>query len=124
MIYLLLCSLRVMVPGIFCLSVIISILKGKVLGPEGWNILSLIVSVTSDSASVMVKAAEIAGLNRVACITHCLHNSVNAALEKAEHLGTLVDKCHDLAKFFHCSPKMASALEDQQQQVNSAEPSV
>ncbi|KAF9271054.1 hypothetical protein BGZ88_006929, partial [Linnemannia elongata] len=72
----------------------------------------------------MVKAAEIAGLNRVACIAHYLHNSVNAALEKAEHLGTLDDKCHDLAKFFHCSPKMASALDDQQQQVNSAEPSV
>lgn len=82
------------------------------------------MSVTSDSASVMVKAAEIAGLNRVACIAHCLHNSVNGALEKAEHLSTLVDKCHDLAKFFHCSPKMASALEDQQHQVDSVEPSV
>ncbi|KAG0062113.1 hypothetical protein BGZ90_003249 [Linnemannia elongata] len=59
------------------------------------------VSVTSDSGSVMVKAAEIVDLNRVACIAQYLHSSVNAALEKAEHLSTLVDKCHDLAKFFH-----------------------
>lgn len=73
---------------------------------------------------MMVKAAEIAGLNRVACIAHCLHNSVNGALDKAQHLGALVDKCHDLAKFFHCSPKMASTLEDQQHQVDSTVPSV
>ncbi|KAF9325017.1 hypothetical protein BGZ91_002620 [Linnemannia elongata] len=47
------------------------------------------VSVTSDSGSVMVKAAEIVDLNRVACIAQYLHSSVNAALEKAEHLSTL-----------------------------------
>ncbi|KAG0280064.1 hypothetical protein BGZ97_009463, partial [Linnemannia gamsii] len=56
---------------------------------------------TSDSASVMVKAAEIAGIDRIACIDHYLHNSVNGALEKAQHLGALVDKCHFLAEFFH-----------------------
>ncbi|KAF9281198.1 hypothetical protein BGZ88_011755 [Linnemannia elongata] len=38
----------------------------EITGPDGWNTLSLIVSVTSDSASVIVKAAEIAGLNPVA----------------------------------------------------------
>ncbi|KAG0250863.1 hypothetical protein BGZ95_007058, partial [Linnemannia exigua] len=88
--------------------------------PNAWNIQKSFGSVILDSTSVMVKAAEIASIYRVACITHCLHNSVVGALESAKRLGGLVDKCHELAKFFHCSPKMASVLEDQQSQVDSS----
>lgn len=88
------------------------------IGPDNWNIRQSIVTVTSDSASVMVKAAEIAGMDRVACFAHCLHNSVTKALNKRESLCDLVERCHNLVKFFHCSTKMAAGLEAQQQQID------
>lgn len=88
------------------------------IGPEHWNIRQSIVTVTSDSASVMVKATEIAGMDRVACFAHCLHNSVTKALNKRESLHDLVERCHNLVKFFHCSPKMAAGLEAKQQQID------
>lgn len=88
------------------------------IGPDHWNICQSIVTVTSDSASVMVKAAEIAGIDRVACFAHCLHNSVTKALNRRDSLCGLVERCHNLVKFFHCSTKMAAALEAQQQQID------
>jgi hypothetical protein len=76
---------------------------GRTIGPDKWDIRSSIVSVTSDSAAVMARAAEVAGIPRVACFAHCLHNSVKGALEEGQRLNDLVEKCHDLAKFFHHS---------------------
>lgn len=92
---------------------------GRTIGPDIWDIQSLIVSVTSDSAAVMVRAAEIAGIPHVACFAHCLHNSVKKALEEGQHLNDLIEKCHDLAKFFHHSPKMAAALYRHQDELDS-----
>lgn len=66
----------------------------------------------------MVKAAEITGIDRVACFAHCLHNSVKKALEKSKLQSGLVERCHNLVKFFHCSTKMAEVLEAQQQQID------
>ncbi|KAI8606003.1 hypothetical protein EDD21DRAFT_410577 [Dissophora ornata] len=50
---------------------------------------SSIMSFTSDSVAVVIRAAEV-----------------------------VVEKCHDLAKFFHSSPKMAEALDVEQQQTD------
>jgi len=68
----------------------------------------------------MVKAAEIAGIDRVACFAHILHNSVKKALANSDDLNGLVKKCHGLAKFFHQSSKMAAALVTQQEQLDAS----
>ncbi|KAK3822116.1 MAG: hypothetical protein JOS17DRAFT_777594 [Linnemannia elongata] len=62
----------------------------------------------------MINAAGRVGLERLPCACHILHNSVKAALEKQEPLNSLVVKLHNLASFFHRSPKMAQALELEQ----------
>ncbi|KAF8941415.1 hypothetical protein BGZ58_009498 [Dissophora ornata] len=48
------------------------------------------------------------------------HTAVNTAriLKRIEPLKVVVEKCHDLAKFFHSSPKMAEALDVEQQQTD------
>lgn len=83
-----------------------------------WGIRDSIVAITTDSASVMVKVAELAGLPRLPCAAHILHNSVKEALKKQAVLHSLVDRCHDLASLFHHSPKMAQALELEQTQLH------
>ncbi|KAK3835789.1 MAG: hypothetical protein JOS17DRAFT_772185 [Linnemannia elongata] len=62
----------------------------------------------------MINAAGRVGLERLPCACHILHNSVKAALEKQEPLNSIVVKLHNLASFFHRSPKMTQALELEQ----------
>ncbi|KAF9078927.1 hypothetical protein BGX23_005739, partial [Mortierella sp. AD031] len=81
---------------------------------EHWKVQGSIAALTTDNASVMINAAGRAGLERLPCACHILHNSVRAALEKQERLNNVVIKLHKLALFFHLSPKMAQALELEQ----------
>lgn len=66
----------------------------------------------------MINAAGRAGLERLPCACHILHHSVKSALEKQERLNNVMIKLHQLASFFHRSPKMAQALELEQVRLN------
>jgi len=81
---------------------------------EHWKVEDSIAALTTDNASVMINAARRAGLERLPCACHILHNSVKAALGKQERLNNLVIKLHKLALIFHRGPKMAQALEREQ----------
>lgn len=81
---------------------------------ERWSLQKKVTCLTTDSAAVMLKAAELASLPHMPCVAHILHNSVTHALEEQGSLNELVKKCHDLAKFFHSKPKMMQALEEEQ----------
>lgn len=72
------------------------------------------MALTTDEASNMRLAASSAGIPRVACAAHILHNTVNEALKLHKALHDVVTKCRDLALFFHKSPKMTQVLEEEQ----------
>lgn len=58
---------------------------------------------------------ERAGIKRLPCIAHILHNSVKNAIESHDVTKELVEKCHKLATIFHQSPKLSSYLEQEQE---------
>jgi hypothetical protein len=66
----------------------------------------------------MIKAADKAGLDRMPCSCHILHNAVKTALKKQAPLENVVTKLHDLSLLFHRSPKLAQALEREQTRLN------
>src|SRR5690554_4804758 len=72
----------------------------------------------------MQKTAEILGMPRFPCIAHGLHNNVKSALASSTELQVLTTKCHKLTTFFHASPKMAQALQREQELINRDVPPV
>jgi hypothetical protein len=95
---------------------------GQILGSDHWNILSTIVSASTDSAPVMHKAVELLKVTRFPCAAHGLHNCVKNAMENCEELQALKIKCHDLAMTFHNSPKLAQGLQQEQEQTDPESP--
>lgn len=85
---------------------------------KNWGIKDSIIAMTTDSASVMVKATELTGLPRLPCAARILHNLVKEALKKQAALDSPMVKCHDLASLFHRSPKMVQALEPEQSRLS------
>ena len=97
---------------------------GNVIAKDDWGIQSSIASITTDSAPVMVKAADILRMPRLPCLAHGLHNSVKTGIEKNKAIETVVTRCHKLATFFHNSPKMAQALQQEQESTNPQSPAL
>ena len=78
-----------------------------------WEILDKVVSITTDSAAVMIKAVELLQIRHIPCCAHALNNVIISACNHKDHpaITALITKCKNIASFFHRSSKANRILE-------------
>lgn len=65
---------------------------------EDWGLSKdKLVCVTSDAASNMIKAAELAGWRRLSCVGHGIHNGVNTGLRCDAKINDAITACRSVS---------------------------